>query len=100
MQAVIASGGKQYLVKTGDVVELELLGDAKKFEFDALMTIDGDTIKVGAPLVDKIKVHAELVEQIKGEKVKVLRFKAKKRVKRLTGHRQKYSQVKITKIGA
>ena len=98
MQAVITSGGKQYIVKTGDTIELELLGDAKKFEFDALMTFDGDKVSVGAPLVDKIKVHAELVEEVKGDKIKVLRFKAKKRVKRLTGHRQKYTQLKITKI--
>jgi large subunit ribosomal protein L21 len=99
MQAIIASGGKQYMVKKDDVLEVELLGDAKKFEFDALMTIDGDTIKVGAPLVEGVKVAAEVVEETKGEKIKVLKFKAKKRVKRLTGHRQHYSQIKITKIG-
>ncbi len=99
MQAVIASGGKQYIVGKNDVLELELLGDVKKIEFDALMTIDGDTVKVGAPLVDGVKVTAEVVSDIKGEKIKVLKFKAKKRVKRLTGHRQHYSQVKITKIG-
>jgi large subunit ribosomal protein L21 len=98
MQAVIASGGKQYIVKAGDIIELELLGDAKKFEFDALMTFEGDKIIVGAPIVDKIKVHAELIEEVKGEKIKIMRFKAKKRVKRLTGHRQKYTQLKITKI--
>lgn len=98
MQAVIASGGKQYIVKAGDIVDLELLGDAKKFEFDALMTFEGSNVSIGTPLVDKIKVHAELIEEIKGEKLKIMRFKAKKRVKRLTGHRQKYTQVKITKI--
>lgn len=98
MQAVITSGGKQYLVKAGDVIDLELLGDATSFTFDALMTIDGDAIQVGAPLVDKIKVYADVVEEIKGEKIKVMRFKAKKRVKRLTGHRQRYTQVKIAKI--
>ncbi len=98
MQAVITSGGKQYLVKVGDVIDLELLGDAKTFEFGALMTIDGDTVQVGAPLVDKIMVHADVVEEIKGEKIKIMRFKAKKRVKRLTGHRQRYTQVKIAKI--
>lgn len=99
MQAVIASGGKQYLVKKDQVLELELLGDAKKVELDALLVIDGDNTKVGAPFVDGVKVVAEVVEEVKGEKVKVLRFKAKKRVKRLTGHRQHYAQVKITKIG-
>jgi large subunit ribosomal protein L21 len=99
MQAVIMTGGKQYLVEKDNVIEVELLGDDKKFEFDALMTIDGDNIKVGAPLVDGIKVHAELVGETKGDKIKVLRFKPKKRIKRLTGHRQHYSQIKIVKIG-
>lgn len=99
MQAVIASGGKQYIVEKDQTLELELLGDAKKLELDALLTIDGDKISVGAPFVDGVKVLAEVVEEVKGEKIKVLKFKAKKRIKRLTGHRQHYSLVKITKIG-
>lgn len=99
MQAVIVSGGKQYLVKKDDVLEVELLGDVKKLELDALLVIDGDKTTVGTPTVDGVKVHAEVVEEVKGEKVKIMKFKAKKRVKRLTGHRQHYSQIKITKIG-
>jgi large subunit ribosomal protein L21 len=99
MQAVIASGGKQYLVKKDQVLELELLGDAKKVELEALLVIDGDNVQVGAPFVDGVKVVAEVVDEVKGDKIKVLRFKPKKRVKRLTGHRQHYTQVKITKIG-
>ena len=99
MQAVIASGGKQYIVEKDQVLELELLGDAKKMTFDALMVIDGDKVSVGAPLVSGVKVAAEVVEEVKGDKIKVLKFKPKKRIKRLTGHRQHYTQVKITKIG-
>ena len=99
MQAVIASGGKQYIVEKDQTLELELLGDTKKFELEALLVIDGDKISVGAPFVDGVKVHAEVVEEVKGEKIKVLKFKAKKRIKRLTGHRQHYSLVKINKIG-
>ena len=99
MQAVIATGGKQYLVEPNMTLEVELLGDAKKLEFDALLTIDGDAIKVGTPLVDGVKVHAEVLGTELGDKIKVLRFKPKKRIKRLTGHRQHYSQIKITKIG-
>ena len=98
MQAVIASGGKQYLVKTGQILDLELIGEVKKLEFDALMVIDGDKVSVGAPLVKGAKVAAELVGEVKGDKLKIMRFKAKKRVKRLTGHRQHYTQVKIGKI--
>lgn len=98
MQAVIASGGKQYMVKQDDVLEVELLGDDKKVEFDVLMLIDGDSIKVGQPHVAGAKVTAEVLGETKGEKIKVLKFKAKKRIKTLTGHRQHYTQVKITKI--
>jgi large subunit ribosomal protein L21 len=99
MQAVIASGGKQYLVKKDQILELELLGDAKKAEFEVLLLIDGDNIQVGAPHVAGVKVEAEVLDEVKGEKLQVLKFKPKKRIKRLTGHRQHYSQVKITKIG-
>jgi large subunit ribosomal protein L21 len=99
MQAIIVSGGKQYMVKKDEVLELELLGDVKKVEFDALMTIDGDTVKVGQPTVAGVKVTAEVLGEVKADKLKILKFKAKKRVKTLTGHRQHYSQVRITKIG-
>jgi large subunit ribosomal protein L21 len=99
MQAVITTGGKQYLVKKGDVIEVELLGEAKMAEFDALLVIDGDDVKVGTPHVAGVKVSAEVLGETKGDKIKVLKFKAKKRVKRLTGHRQHYTELKITKIG-
>jgi large subunit ribosomal protein L21 len=56
-------------------------------------------VKVGAPHVAGAKVHAEVAEEVKGDKLKILKFKPKKRIKRLTGHRQHYSLVKITKIG-
>lgn len=98
MQAVIASGGKQYLVQNDQVLNLELVGEVKKLEFDVLMLIDGAKISVGAPIVSGAKVKAEVLGEVKGDKLKVMRFKAKKRVKRLTGHRQHYSQVKITSI--
>jgi large subunit ribosomal protein L21 len=100
VKAVIATGGKQYLVEKDQTLEVELVGDEKKLEFDVLLVIDGDAAKVGKPTVAGAKVEASVVEEVKGEKVKVLRFKAKKRVKRLTGHRQHFSQIKITKITA
>jgi large subunit ribosomal protein L21 len=99
MQAVITTGGKQYLVKKDQTLEVELLGDAKKIEFDALLVIDGDKTIVGKPLVEGIKVKADIVAEVKADKIKVLKFKAKKRVKKLTGHRQHLSQIKITAIG-
>ncbi len=99
MQAVIQTGGKQYLVTKDQTLAVELLGDAKKVEFAALLVIDGDKVKVGTPTVDSVKVKAEVVGEIKADKIKVLKFKAKKRVKKLTGHRQHYSKIKITSIG-
>ena len=98
MQAVIMTGGKQYLVKKDEILEVELLGDAKQMEFDALLVIDGDDVKVGTPYVDGVKVKDEILGETKGDKIKVMNFKAKKRVKRLTGHRQHYTQLKITSI--
>ena len=98
MQAVITTGGKQYIVKKDQTLEIELVGDVKDLEFDALMTIDGDTVVVGTPLVANVKVKAERVEDVKGEKIKILKYKAKKREHTLTGHRQHYSKIKITSI--
>jgi large subunit ribosomal protein L21 len=100
MKAVITSGGKQYIVEKDQTLELELLGDdVKKVELEAMLVIDGDKVSVGSPYVEGVKVFAEVESEVKGDKLKILKFKAKKRVKRLTGHRQHYSLVKITKIG-
>ena len=99
-QAVIQIGGKQYVVSVGQILEIELIGEAKTLEFEPLLVYDGDDVQVGAPTVKGVKVTAEVVDPLfKGEKIKVFKFKAKKRVKTLTGHRQKYAQVKITGIG-
>ncbi len=72
----------------------------KELETEALLTIDGDKTEVGAPHVKGVKVKAKVVEEIvKGEKLRIIRYKAKKRVHKETGHRQKYSKIEITKIG-
>ena len=100
MQAIIRTGSKQYIVRPGQTLEVDLVGsDAKTIEFDVLMTIDGDKITVGSPLVTGIKVKADILEEVKGGKIKVLKYKAKKREKTLTGHRQRYSKIKIVSIG-
>lgn len=78
MQAVIAAGGKQYIVEANQTLDIDLVeGDAKKLEFEPLMVIDGDKIQVGAPRVSGVTVTAEVVGEVKGEKIKVLKFKAK-----------------------
>ena len=99
-KAVIQSGGKQYLVAEGETVEIELLNsDDKKVAFEALLVIDGSNVSVGAPLVDKVKVQAEVVEaDIQTDKVTAIRYKAKKRVHKLHGHRQRKTVVKVVSI--
>lgn len=99
MKAIISTGGKQYIVTKDQTLEVELLGEAKKAEFDVLMLIDGDKTKVGTPFIDGLKVKADVLGEVKADKIKVMKFKAKKRVKKLTGHRQKLAQIKITAIG-
>lgn len=101
MQAVIRTGGKQYIVKPGQTLEVDLLpADTTKLELDTLLVIDGAKIQVGAPTVAGVKVTAEVIAEVKGEKLKILKYKAKKRIKTQTGHRQRYSQIKITAIGS
>jgi large subunit ribosomal protein L21 len=98
-KAVIATGGKQYIVSEGDVVDVELLSAEKTVEFEPLLVIDGDKTSVGAPTVKGAKVIAEVVEPIvKADKVMAIRYKAKKRVHTVRGHRQKHTQLKISKI--
>lgn len=101
MQAVIKAGGKQYIVSPNQTLEIDLVSsDVKKLEFDPLMVIDGDKVTVGTPVVSGVKVKADVVTNTKGDKIKVLKFKPKKRIKKLTGHRQHYTQVKIVSIGS
>lgn len=98
-KAVIATGGHQFIVSEGDVIEVELLDAEKSVEFEPLLIIDGDKTTVGAPTVKGAKVTAEIVEQsVKSDKVMAIRYKAKKRVHTVRGHRQKHTQIKISKI--
>jgi large subunit ribosomal protein L21 len=99
-KAVISSGGHQYLVAEGDELEIELLNPAQQnTAFEALLVIDGDNISVGGPTVAGAKVTADILEQsVKGEKVVAIRYKPKKRVRKIRGHRQRYTRVKIKKI--
>ena len=91
-KAVIATGGKQYLVTEGETLEVELLhADGKQVSFEPLLVIDGDTVTVGTPSVAKAKVTGEVVEdEVKADKVTSIRYKAKKRVHKVRGHRQRH----------
>lgn len=99
-KAVIATGGKQYLVTEGETLAIEKLKEGdKKLTFDALMVIDGEKAVVGAPTVKGAKVQASVLEQEqKAEKVTAIRYKAKKRVHKVHGHRQVQTIVKIDSI--
>ena len=99
-KAVIQTGGKQYVVAEGETVNVELLkGAGKSVDFEPLMVIDGDNTQVGAPAVAKIKVTAQIVDaDVQADKVTSIRYKAKKRVHTVKGHRQHQTVLKITKI--
>lgn len=99
-KAVIATGGKQYLVSEGETISVEKIKDAgKSLNFEALMLIDGDKVQIGAPTVAKSQVSAEVVEaDVQADKVTSIRYKAKKRVRTVRGHRQHQTVLKISKI--
>lgn len=99
-KAVIATGGKQYLVAEGETVDVELIKDAKdKVTFEPLLVIDGTKSTVGKPAVSGVKVTAKIVEaDVQQDKVTSIRYKAKKRVRKVRGHRQRLTTLKIDSI--
>lgn len=99
--AIIKTGSKQYRVKTGDVIDVELLDAEKggKIEFtDVLFFHDGKKAQVGMPLVPKAVVHGEVMDQVRGPKVLAYKYKKRKNYRRKVGHRQDYTRVKITEF--
>lgn len=99
-KAVVNTGSKQYLVAEGDTIEVELLNSQdKKVVLVPLLVTDGDKTTVGIPEVPGSKVLAEIVaSDVQTDKVKSIRYKAKKRVHTIRGHRQHKTHLKITKI--
>ncbi len=103
MYAVIVSGGKQHRVVEGEVLKLEKIeaatGDSIEFD-QVLMVTSGDDVKIGTPVVEGAKVTAEVVSHGRGEKVKIIKFRRRKHSMKRQGHRQWYTEVKITGISA
>lgn len=101
MYAVIESGGKQHRVKEGETLKLEKIEVAtgESIDFDkVLMVGEGEGVKIGAPYVDGGKVTAEVIAQGRHKKVKIVKFRRRKHSMKQAGHRQWYTEVKITGI--
>jgi large subunit ribosomal protein L21 len=101
MYAVIKTGGKQFQVSEGDVIQVEKLdgqaGDTVEFD-EVLMLRTDDEIKIGTPTVQGVAVSATIVDQVKGKKIVVYKFKRRKDYRRKQGHRQKYTNLRIDSI--
>ena len=101
MYAVIKTGGKQYRVKVGDVLKFEqiLAEVGTNVDFtDVLMLTEGDNVTCGTPLIANAVVTAEVLEQGRHKKIKIIKFRRRKHHMKQMGHRQNYTQVKITAI--
>jgi large subunit ribosomal protein L21 len=98
--AIIRTGGQQFRVTEGDRLRIaSLVGEAgQAIVFDEVLAIVGDKPAIGAPLVPGAKVTAEIVQHGRGEKLIVFKFRRRKRYKRKMGHRQNFTEVKITSI--
>ena len=102
MYAIVKTGGKQYKVAVGDVIEVEKLeGDSGlEIALPALMVVDGETVTLNADALSKVAVTAEVVAQTKGPKIKIHKYKNKTGYHKRQGHRQKLTQIRVTAIGA
>jgi large subunit ribosomal protein L21 len=101
MHAVIQTGGKQYSVQEGDIIYIEKLDvkDGDSIVFDRVMAVyEGDSVKIGTPVVDGATVTASVVKNGKGKKIKIFKYKSKKNYRRRQGHRQPSTKVQIGSI--
>lgn len=99
--AIFKTGGKQYRVSAGDVLEIEKLPveTGATIEFtDVLISGEGDSVKIGAPLVDGVTVKAEVLEHFRGEKVRTFKFKRRQGYHKTIGHRQSLTRVRIVSV--
>ena len=103
MYAVIKTGGKQYRVASGDTLKIETLvadvGSTVSFD-EVLLVGQGDSVKVGAPILSGGSVKAEVVAHGRGDKIRIVKHRRRKHYHKEQGHRQNFTQVKITEIVA
>ncbi|MEJ6540280.1 MAG: 50S ribosomal protein L21 [Halioglobus sp.] len=102
MYAVIESGGKQHRVIEGETLKLEKIEvpTGETIEFDRVLMVGGAEIKIGTPLVAGGKVSAEVIAHGRHKKIKIIKFNRRKHFRKETGHRQWFTEVKITGITA
>ena len=101
MYAVFKTGGKQYKASTGDIVRVEKLPaeNGSSIELDeVLMVADGDDIRVGAPNIEGGRITAEVVSHGRADKIRIIKFRRRKHHMKQMGHRQHYTEIKITGI--
>ena len=100
MYAIVRSGGRQHKVAVGDVLEIDKItvkaGDT--VNLTPLLLVDGDAVTTSADKLAKVEVTAEVVGETKGPKIRIIKFKNKTGYKKRQGHRQRYTQVKVTGI--
>jgi len=101
MYAVIQTGGKQYKVSQGDVIEVEKLNaePGAAVAFDVLLVANDADVNIGKPFVEGIQANAKVIEHGKGPKVIIFKYKPKKNSRKKLGHRQPFTRVEITSIG-
>ncbi len=101
MYAVVRTGGRQYRVQEGAVIDVEKLpyevGQTVDLD-EVLLVADGETATIGQPLVAGARVQATVVDQLRARKILVWKYRPKKRYRRLRGHRQQYTRLRIEKI--
>jgi large subunit ribosomal protein L21 len=100
--AVIKTGGKQYKVKSGEILKIEKLPDSKpdsKIEFNEILAYGDDkTIEIGAPIVEGAKVEADLIKNGKDRKILIFKKRRRQNSRRKNGHRQEHTMIRINKI--
>ena len=103
MYAIIKTGGKQYRVAEGETLRVEKLnaeGDSNTVKFDQVLLVGGDEVKIGTPIVEGASVDAEILRQGRAKKIIVFKKKRRKGYHKKQGHRQAFTEVRITGINA
>ncbi|MBA8795979.1 large subunit ribosomal protein L21 [Friedmanniella endophytica] len=100
MYAIVRSGGRQHKVAVGDVIEIDRItqGAGDSVSLQPLLLVDGETVTSAATDLGKVSVTAEVLAETKGPKIRIQKFKNKTGYKKRQGHRQKYTQVRVTGI--